>query len=74
MSNINDVIKFLKTNPDMGRAFYEHFEDRRDELIGVKWTRADPELSRKCNVGAEVIQAEILDMFDLKSLSRLPKK
>jgi hypothetical protein len=73
MENITTVIKFLRDNPEFGRAFHEHFEDRRDDLIGVKWTRSDPELSRKCNIGAEMIQAEILDMFDLKSLSRLPK-
>jgi len=67
---ISDVIKLLKSNPEYGRAFYEHFEDLRDHLISVKWTRTDPGFSNKCNIGAEFIQHNILDVFGLKSLSR----
>jgi len=67
---ISDVIKFLKENPDYGRAFYEHYEDMRDELIAVKWSRTDPNFDKKCHIGAEFIQAQILDAFQLKSLSR----
>jgi hypothetical protein len=74
MSNINDVIKFLKANPEMGRALHEYFEDRREELIAAKWKISDPFFSHKANIGAEVLQAEVLNLFDLKSLSRLPKK
>ncbi len=68
--DITDAIKLLKDNPEYGRAFHEHFEDLRDHLISVKWTRTDPEYSRKCNIAAEFIQHNILDMCGLKSLSR----
>lgn len=68
--SIDDVIKLLKDNPEYGRAFYEHYEDLRDHLIGVKWTRTDPGFSEKCNVAAEFVQADILNVFGLKSLSR----
>jgi hypothetical protein len=68
--DINDVIKLLKDNPEFGRAFHEHFEDLREHLISVKWTRTDPEFSRKCNIGAEFLQHDIIDVFGLKGLSR----
>ena len=67
---ITDVIKFLKANPEFGRAFHEYFEDLREELIAVKWTRVDPGFSNKCNIAAEFIQSKVLNDFDLKSLSR----
>lgn len=74
MDDLAKLKEFLRSNPEIGRIFHEYFEDKRDELISVKWTRADPELSRKCNIGAEMIQHEVLDLFDLKDLSRLPKR
>ena len=69
-TTISDVIKFLETNPEMGRAFHEYYEDLRDELIAVKWTRTDPNFDKKCNIGAEFIQSNILNVFNLKKLSR----
>jgi hypothetical protein len=68
--SISDVIKFLESNPEYGRAFHEYYEDLRDELIAVKWTRTDPNFDKKCAIGAEFIQANILNVFNLKKLSR----
>jgi len=68
--SVQDVIKLLKDNPEYGRAFHEYFEDMRDELIAVKWTRTDPNFDKKCHIGAEFIQSSILNTFNLKELSR----
>lgn len=67
---ITEVIKFLKANPEFGRAFHEYFEDMRDELIAAKWTRVDPQFDKKCHIAAEFIQSKILNDFGLKPLSR----
>lgn len=64
------VIKLLRANPEEGRAFYEHFEVLREELIASKWGSVNPLYSRKCNIAAEFIQAEVLNQFNLKDLSR----
>jgi len=67
---IVDVIAFLKSNPEFGRAFHEYFEDKRDELISVQFHRNDPLFDKKCHISAQFIQSAILDEFQLKSLSR----
>ena len=67
---IADVIKLLRDNPEYGRAFYEYFEDKRDELISAQFTRTDPGFDKKCHISAQFVQNQILDEFKLKSLSR----
>jgi hypothetical protein len=67
---INDVIKLLKNNAEHGRAFHEHFEDVREQLLAEPWRRNDTHYQKSCQIAAAFIQAEILDQFNLKSLSR----
>lgn len=67
---IEDVKKFLADNPDFGKAFHDHFERRRDELIAVPWIQHQLGLDKKAIANAAFIQDEILNDFGLKSVSR----
>ncbi len=69
---LNDLKKFLKESyPEYGKAFYDHFEERREELIAVPWVSHNPSLNAKCQMNAAFIQDEILNDFGLKRVSRL---
>jgi len=67
---INDVKKLLRDNPEFGAAFHDYFETRREELIAVPWVSHNPEMNRKCQMIAAFIQDEILNEFNLKTVSR----
>ncbi len=66
----NDVLRYFAENQELGAAFYNHFESRRDELIAIQWTRTDPNFDKKCHHAAQFIQVEILDDSGLKHLTR----
>ena len=66
----NDVLIMFKEFPELGAAFYNHFEERREELFAVQWNRCDPHFDTKCRHAAQFIQAEILDASGLKHLTR----
>ena len=67
---IEDVKKFLKDNPDFGKAFPDHFEQRREELISLPWIQHQLGMDKKAQACAAFIQEEILNDFGLKSISR----
>lgn len=73
MSNQETIKKFLHANPEVGAAFYDHWEKRREELISVPWTSHNPELNTKCQVVAAFINEELLNDFGLKEVSRKRK-
>ena len=66
----NDVLLMFKEFPELGAAYYEHFEQKREELIGAQWTRCDPNFDKKCHIAAQFIQSEILEESGLKHLTR----
>lgn len=66
----NDVLIMFKEFPEMGAAFYNHFETKREELISVPWFRIDKLFDKKCQIAAQFIQSEILDSSGLKHLTR----
>jgi len=67
---IEDVKKFLKDNPDFGKAFHDHFEQRREELIAMPWVCHALGMDEKAAAVSAFIQEEILNDFGLKSISR----
>jgi hypothetical protein len=67
---IQDVKKFLQDNPEFGKAFHDHFEQRREELIAVPWLQHQLGLDKKAIANAAFIQDELLNEFGLKSISR----
>jgi hypothetical protein len=67
---IEDVKKFLKDNPEFGKAFHDHFEQRREELISMPWVMHAIGMDKKAQVAAAFIQEEILNDFGLKAISR----
>jgi hypothetical protein len=67
---IEDVKKFLKDNPDFGKAFHDHFEQRREELIAMPWICHALGMDKKATAVSAFIQEEILNDFGLKSISR----
>jgi hypothetical protein len=66
----NDVLIMFKEFPELGAAFYSHYEAKRDELIAAPWYRVDKFFDRKCQIAAQFIQSEILDPSGLKDLTR----
>ncbi len=66
----SDVLKFFRDSPEMGAAFYAHFEAKREELIALPWYRLDRFFDKKCQIAAQFIQAEILDASGLRDLTR----
>ena len=70
MTNITDVKKFLKDNPEFGKAFHDHFEARREELISMPWVCHALGMDKKAIAVSAFIQEEILNDFGLKSISR----
>lgn len=66
----NDVLKMFNEFPELGAAFYTHFEDKREELIAAQWTRCDPNFDKKCHHAAQFISHEILSESGLKHLTR----
>ena len=69
-TKINDVKKLLRDNPEFGAAFHDYFETRREELIAVPWVSHNPQMNKKCQMIAAFIQDEILNEFNLKSVSK----
>jgi len=69
-TSINDVKKLLRDNPEFGVAFHDYFETRRQELIAVPWVSHNPQMNKKCQMIAAFIQDEILNEFNLKSVSK----
>jgi hypothetical protein len=67
---IEDVKKFLKDNPEFGKAFHDHFEARREELLALPWICHALGMDKKAQIAASFIQEEILNDFGLKSISR----
>lgn len=66
----SDVLKFFQSNHELGAAFYNHWEARREELISLPWYRLDKFFDKKCQIAAQFIQAEVLDSSGLKGLTR----
>ena len=66
----SDVLKFFQSNQELGAAFYNHWEARREELISLPWYRLDKFFDKKCQIAAQFIQAEVLDSSGLKALTR----
>lgn len=66
----NDVMQMFKEFPELGAAYYEHFEEKREGLISAPWYRIDKLFDKKCQIAAQFIQSEILDESGLKHLTR----
>lgn len=68
--NISKIKKFLQDNPEVGVAFFDYYEQRREELIAVPWTSHNPAMNAKCQIVAAFIQEEILNDLGLKEVAR----
>ncbi len=52
---LSDLKKFLLNDyPEYGKAFYDHFEQRREELIAVPWVTDNPRMEAKCQMNAAI--------------------
>ena len=69
---LSDLKKFLRDDyPEYGKAFYDHFEKRREELIALPWVMHALGMDKKAQVVSAFIQDELLNEFDLKRVSRV---
>ena len=60
--SIQEIVKFLRDNPDFGAGLHNFFEGRRDELLSMSWSNASDNFDAKCAAVACYLTDEVLSL------------
>lgn len=60
--SIEEIVKFLRDNPDFGAGLHNFFEGRRDELLSMSWASGSDNFDAKCAAVACYLTDEVLSL------------